>query len=144
MHLFVRAYSISNSQPLRNCFVVSEGLSWLLFRPFCHPWAFSCFCLLGDRMGTGRGNQEVLSEQRQNRGNLNPAPNYNTSCQRRLAYREAILISSGCCGEGPMGLAGGLCTEQLFQTLQSGVVFPAVKRKGKVKRGKMRTRQPAR
>lgn len=50
-------------------------------------------------MGTGRGDQEVLSEQRQNRGNLEHAPNYNTSCPQCLPYREAILISSGCCGE---------------------------------------------
>lgn len=97
---------------------------------------FYCFCLLGDRVGTGRGNQEVLSEQRQNRGNLHPAPNYNTSCQWRLAYTEAILISSGSCGEGLMSLMGGLCTEQLFHTLQSGVVFLVVKRKGKERRRK--------
>lgn len=32
-----------------------------------------------------------------------------------------------------MGLTGGLCTEQLFQTLQSRVVFLAVKREGKGK-----------
>lgn len=94
-------------------------------------------------MGTGRGNQEVLSEQRQNRGNLDPAPNYNTSCRRRLAYREAILISSGCCGEVLMGLTGGLCTEQLFQTLQSRVVFLAVKREGKgTGRGKCAPESP--
>lgn len=34
MHLFVRAYSISNSQLLHNCFVVSEGLGRLLFGLF--------------------------------------------------------------------------------------------------------------
>lgn len=93
-------------------------------------------------MGTGRGNQEVLSEQRQNRGNLHPAPNYNTSCHCCLAYREAILISSGYSGEVLMGLMGVLCTEQLFQTLQSRVVFLAVKREGKGTGGKMRTREP--
>lgn len=84
-------------------------------------------------MGTGRGDPEVLSEQRQNRGNLNPAPNYNTSCQCCLVYREAILISTGCCGKVLMGLMGVLCTEQLFQTLQSRVVFLAVRREGKWK-----------
>lgn len=105
------------------------------FGLFVIPGLFSCFCFLGDRMGTGRGNQEVLSEQRQSRGNLDPAPNYNTSCQCCLAYREAILISSGCCGEVLMGLMGGLCTEQLFQTLQSRVVFLAVRREGKEKGG---------
>lgn len=78
-------------------------------------------------MDTRRGNQEVLSEQRQNRGNFDPAPNYNTRCQHCLAGREAILISSDCCGEVLMGLMGGICTEQLFQTLQSRVVFLAVK-----------------
>lgn len=93
-------------------------------------------------MGTGRGNQEVLSEQRQNRGNLDPAPNYNTSCQRCLAYRKAILISSGCCGEVLIGLMGGLCTEELFQTLQSRLVFLAVKNEDKGKRKKMYTRGP--
>ena len=75
-------------------------------------------------MGTGRGNQEILSEQRQNRGNLN----YNTTCQCCRAHRGAILISSGFCGGVLMGLWGGLCTEQVFQTLQSRAVFLSVKR----------------
>lgn len=133
MHLFERAYSISNSVLLRNCCKrLKDSADWFsasfvitgLFFP-------SCFCFLGDRMGTGRGDQGVLPEQRQNRGNLHHAPNYNTSCQHCLAYREAILISSGCRGEVLVGLMGGLCAEQLFQTLQSSVVFLAVKREGK-------------
>ena len=100
----MRAYSISNSQSLRNCFVVSEGLSWLLFRPHCHP--FPCFCLLGDRVGTGRGNQEVLSEQRQNRGNLRHAPQLQHFMSVPPGWQRGHLDISELLWRGPYGSHG--------------------------------------
>lgn len=134
MHLFVRAYSISDSQLLRNCFVVCEWLSWLLFRPFCHPRAFFLvFCLLGDRMGTGRGNQEVLSEQRQNRGNLDPfSPHPTPPLQPSLSLTNTItalhvsaalltehaLISFGCWVKILPGLIEVVCTKTAISNLQ--------------------------
>lgn len=90
----------------------------------------SCVCFLGDRVGTGWGNQEVVSEQRQNRGNLNHNPNYSTSCQHSRAYSEAILISPS--KTVLVCLLGGHCPGQLLQSLQSRCVFfLAVKREKK-------------
>lgn len=81
-------------------------------------------------MGTRRGNQEVLSEQRQNRGNLHHAPNYNRSRQHPPGLHRGHF---DICGSLVlMGLMGGLSAEQLFQTRQSRVVLLLfLKREGK-------------
>lgn len=108
MHLFERAYSISNSALLRNCCKrLKDSADWFSASFVITALFFSsCFCFLGNRMGTGRGDQGVLSEQRQNRGNLHHAPNYNTSRPHCLAYREAIFDIFWLSWRGPRGPRG--------------------------------------
>lgn len=92
---------------------------------------FAVLCFLGDGVGARWGNQEVLSEQRQNGGNLYypPSLRFKASGQPCVAYSEAIPFSPGFVA-GSLWVSGEVSAQAgSFRPFNQRLVFLAEKKK---------------